>query len=65
VTQQRTTARADAARPVSPPSFSVTCARCQVQHVSTVPTLPEGWAIITAGVRCPDCKPKGRAVPNG
>lgn len=65
MTQQRTIARAAAARPVPPPSFTVTCARCGVEHVSTVPTMPEGWAIITAGVRCPDCKPAAKVARHG
>ncbi|WP_452655483.1 hypothetical protein [Sphingomonas bisphenolicum] len=58
--------RDERARLVPPPPFTVTCASCQVSHVSTEATLPEGWMIITAGVRCPDCAPPARkAVSNG
>lgn len=63
---QRPVLRPVNTRPAPPPPFTVTCARCAVEHVSTEPTLPEGWAIITAGVRCPDCKPVSKkAVPHG
>lgn len=48
------------------PPFIMICARCRVEHHSPEPNLPEGWAIIVAGVRCPDCKPVAKkAVPHG
>ncbi|WP_153039427.1 hypothetical protein [Sphingobium yanoikuyae] len=52
--------------PAPMPPFIMICARCRVEHHSTEPNLPEGWAIIVAGVRCPDCKPVAKkAVPHG
>lgn len=66
MTKRRTIMRDERARLVPPTSFTVTCARCQVDHVSSVATLPEGWQIITAGVRCPDCAPVAtKAVDHG
>lgn len=57
MTKRRTTMRDERANLASPPSFTATCSSCQIDHVSSVATLPDGWRIVRAGVRCPDCLP--------
>lgn len=62
MTKRRTTMRDERANLAPPPSFTTTCSSCQIDHVSSVATLPEHWRIVRAGVRCPDCQP---ADPEG